>query len=73
MRMLVKHWRENNVKICCFLDDGAGMEAAFHKVLGSSEFIRNTLTQSGFVVNQQKSALARNKLYDLTRNKFRFS
>ena len=31
MRVLVKHWTENNVKICCFLDDWAGMEVAFHK------------------------------------------
>ena len=56
MRVLVKHWRENNVKICCFLDDGAGQEIAFHKDFASSEFVRNSLTQSGFVVDQEKSA-----------------
>ena len=45
MRVLVKHWSENN--------DGAGMEAAFHKAFASSEFVRNSLTQSAFVVNQE--------------------
>ena len=51
MKVLVKYWRENNVKICCFLDDGEGMEVAFYKVVASSEFVRNSLAQSGFVVN----------------------
>ena len=75
MRVLVKHWRENNIKTCCFLDDGAGMEVAFHKDFASSEFVRNSLTQSGFVVNQEKSrkiCLVPYRKYDLARNKFRF-
>lgn len=44
---------KNNVKICCFLDDGARMKVAFHKAFASSEFVRNSLTQSGFAVNQK--------------------
>ena len=32
------------------------MEFVFHKAFVSSEFVRNSLTQFGFVVNQEKSA-----------------
>ena len=39
MTVLVKHWRENNVKICSFLDDGAGIEVAFHEAIASSEIL----------------------------------
>ena len=56
LRVLAKHGRENNVKICFFLDDETGMEVAFHKASASSEFVRNSLTQSRFVVNQETSA-----------------
>ena len=31
---------KNIVKICCFLDDGAGMKVAFHKAFASSEFVK---------------------------------
>ena len=55
MRVLVKRWRETIVKIHCFLDDGTGVEFKFHKDFPSSEFVRNSLTQPGFVVNQEKS------------------
>ena len=56
MRVLVKYCRENNVKICCFLDGGAGMEVAFHMAFTISEFLRNSKIQSWFVVNQEKPA-----------------
>ena len=55
MRVLVKRWRETIVKIYCFLDDGSGVQFKFHKAFPSSEFVRNSLTQPGFVVNQEKS------------------
>ena len=71
MRVLVKRWRETIVKIYCFLDDGAGVKFKFHKAFPSSEFVRNSLTQSGFVVNQEKSLLPYRK-YDLAQNKFIF-
>ena len=32
------------------------MEVVFHKAFRSSEFVRNSLAKSGFVVNQEKSA-----------------
>ena len=55
MRVLVKHWRENCVRIACFIDDGAGVGATFEKTKKHSYFVKNSLQLSGFIVNEEKS------------------
>ena len=55
MRVLVKHWRENCVKIACFIDDGAGTAPTFEQAERQSYFVKNSLKLSGFIANEEKS------------------
>ena len=56
VRPLVKYWRFTSVKITCFLDYGIGIEYNYEEPKRKSEFVRETLTKSGFIPNIQKSA-----------------
>ena len=55
LRTMVKHWRENCIKIVVFLDDGFGMNQGFDKTLKDAEFIMNSLIKAGFIINSEKS------------------
>jgi len=55
VRVLVKHWRKNSVKIACFLDDGLGVGKDFAQASKESKFVKESLFKSGFVVNEEKS------------------
>ena len=55
VRLLVKYWRFNSIKIACFLDDGLGIDNTFEKALEKSTFVSNSLTRAGFIVNSEKS------------------
>ena len=55
MRVLIKYWRENAIRIACFIDDGAGTAKRFNLAKTHSSFVKNSLKLSGFVVNEEKS------------------
>ena len=55
MRVLVKLWRQNNICISCYLDDGLGMAESYAKAKADSTFVRSSLMGAGFVCNEKKS------------------
>ena len=55
MRVLVKYWREQAIKIACFIDDGAGVAKDRETTIKQASFVKHSLRQSGFVVNKDKS------------------
>jgi len=55
IRPLVKFWRFNGVKIVVYLDDGCGSAESSEVAQGHSTFVRSTLRNAGFVVNNTKS------------------
>jgi len=55
MRVLIKFWRENLIKIAIFIDDGIGTDKNFEKAKQDAMFVKKSLKLSGFVVNEEKS------------------
>ena len=55
VRASVKCWRSNGIKIVVFNDDGAGAEENFQKASSSSKLVKQTLVDSGFLPNEEKS------------------
>ena len=55
VRALVKFRRSNCIKIVVFIDDGAGAEENFQKASSSSKFVKQSLVDSGFLPNEEKS------------------
>ena len=55
MRSLVKFWRREGIKICANIDDGLGASPSLDLALDEAEFVKNSLTQCGFIVNSEKS------------------
>ena len=52
---MVKLWRENSIKIVMFIDDGFGLNKSLQKCQKQSEFVRQSLVQAGFKINNEKS------------------
>ena len=65
MRSLVKFWRQNLIKICCFINDGDGTESNLELALKSSSFVKQSLTNSGFVINNEKFSVVPYSKYKL--------
>ena len=55
MRSLVKFWRREGIKICVDIDDGFGASPSLDLALEEAEFVRNSLTQCGSIINSEKS------------------
>ena len=55
MRYLVKHWRINAIRIACFLDDGLGVASSHKMSLFHSNFVKKSLQNAGFILNEEKS------------------
>ena len=55
LRPLVKHWRENGISVVLYLDDGFGICASESQCIQDSEFVKNSLVQAGFLINEEKS------------------
>ena len=56
MRCLVEHWRINAIRIACFLDDGLGVASSYKMTLFDSNFVKKSLQNAGFIINEKKSA-----------------
>ena len=55
VRVLIKFWRSQGIKICCFIDDGFGCNANLPQTKAHSQIVRMSLGDAGFVVNENKS------------------
>ena len=55
MHSLVKFWRREGIKICVYIDDGLGAFPSLDLAVEDAEFVRNSLTQCGFIINSEKS------------------
>ncbi|XP_045208922.2 uncharacterized protein LOC123560830 [Mercenaria mercenaria] len=52
---MVKYWRSNGIKIIMFLDDGWGTNKTYDLTLSDSVFVKKSLIEAGFVINDEKS------------------
>ena len=55
MRCLIKHWREQSIKILVYLDDGFGCEHNQTLAEKHSIKVKSDLTKAGFIINYDKS------------------
>ena len=55
MRSLVKFWRREEIKICVYIDDGLGASPSLDLAVDESEFLKNSLTRCGFIINSEMS------------------
>lgn len=54
LRVVVKYWRGQGHKIVTYLDDGIGGHKKYDAALQLSEYIRNSLTEFGFLLAHAK-------------------
>jgi hypothetical protein len=52
---MVKYWRKNAIKIVLYLDDGFGMSDSFEECQKDSFFVKQSLVDAGFLINEEKS------------------
>ena len=57
LREMVKYWRKNAIKIVLYLDDGFGMSDSFEECQKDSFFVKQSLVDAGFLINEEKSIL----------------
>ena len=55
VRVLVKMWRGQGVRICVFIDDGLGAKGNYPIAKMDANLVRHSLECSGFVANVEKS------------------
>ena len=55
LREMVKYWRKNAIKIVLYLDDGFGMSDSFEECQKDSFFVKQSLVDAGFLINEEKS------------------
>lgn len=55
LRPIVKFWRKRGIKIVLYLDDGFVFAPSKHECLSVSEFIQNSLSEFGLLINFDKS------------------
>ena len=56
MRCPVKYWRINAARIAYFLDDGLGVASSYKMTLFHSNFVKKSLQNAAFIINDEKSA-----------------
>ncbi|VDI76706.1 Hypothetical predicted protein [Mytilus galloprovincialis] len=55
LRPLVKFWRGNGIKVVLYLDDGFGMSPDENTCNEQSSFVKRSLIDAGFLINEEKS------------------
>ena len=55
LRALVRLWRSKGIKVVLYIDDGIIVAPSFEKASLHSQFIRMSLEEAGFLVNEEKS------------------
>ena len=56
MRCLVKNRTMNEIRLACFLDDGLGVASSHKMTLFHWNFVKKSLQNAGFIINEEKSA-----------------
>ena len=56
---MVKYWRKNAINIVLYLDDGFGMSDSFGECQQDSVFVKQSLVDAGFLINEEKSIFFR--------------
>lgn len=64
LRPLVKYWRENSVNIVLYLDDGFGMNVNEQKCIKDAQFVKHSLLDAGFLINEEKSVFSPVKMLE---------
>ena len=54
MKAMVKFWRNNAISVVLYLDDGLGMSPDFDSCLIDSKFVKKSLLDAGFLINEEK-------------------
>ena len=55
VRVLIKYWRSFSIRIACFIDDGFSIDYLYERALKNSDFVRESIKNSGFIENSEKS------------------
>jgi hypothetical protein len=55
LKTLVKFWRQNGINIVLYLDDGLGIGSSLRDCSQNSVFVRQSLIDAGFWINEDKS------------------
>ncbi|CAC5396422.1 unnamed protein product [Mytilus coruscus] len=55
LRPMVKYWRENDIDVVLYLDDGFGMCTDKSKCIEDSNCVKKSLEDAGFLINEGKS------------------
>jgi hypothetical protein len=55
LKTLVKFWRQNGINIVLYLDDGLGIGSSLRDCSQNSVFVRQSLIDAGFLINEDKS------------------
>lgn len=55
LRTMVKFWRKNSMDIVLYLDDGLGISSSAEICSTQASFVRKSLDDAGFLVNEEKS------------------
>ena len=55
LKCMVKHWRENSIRIIMYLDDGIGIEENYETAVTNSAIVKQDLKDAGLVENIEKS------------------
>ena len=58
LRPVVKYWRENGINIVLYLDDGLGLCSGESKCIEESIFVKKSLEEAGFLINESKSVFS---------------
>ena len=54
-RVLVKYWRSHGIKLVLYIDDGIGAAVSYAKCVEAAQFVKKSIEDSGFVINNEKS------------------
>jgi hypothetical protein len=55
LKTLVKFWRQHGINTVLYLDDGLGIGSSLRNCSHDSVFVRQSLIDAGFLINEDKS------------------
>lgn len=64
-KALVKHWREQGIRIFTYLDDGVGAGKSYATASEASNFVKGDIAASGFIAHPEKCCWKPTQVGDL--------
>ena len=64
-KALVKHWREQGIRIFTYLDDGTGVEKSYATASAASNIVKGDIAASGFIAHPEKCCREPTQVGDL--------